>query len=89
LKALKEATRQEAAAITPEMILKVMDNYRQRLHKFINIQGRHLRDELFETHRFKTAFCVLSRNRKIFAVSSLLLNVFASQIGEFFLPQPL
>jgi len=32
------------------------------------------------------AFCVLSRNRKTFAVSSLVLNLFASQIGEFFLP---
>jgi len=31
---------------------------------------------------------VLSRNRKIFAVSSLVLNLFASQIGEFFLPHP-
>jgi len=34
------------------------------------------------------AFCVLSRNRKTFAVSSLVLNLFASQIGEFFLPHP-
>jgi len=31
---------------------------------------------------------VLSRNRKIFAISSLVLNLFASQIGEFFLPHP-
>jgi len=44
LEALKEAIRQEVAAITPEMILKVMDNYRERLHQFINIQGRHLSD---------------------------------------------
>ena len=29
LKALKEAIRQEVAAITPEMILKFMDNYRE------------------------------------------------------------
>ena len=32
LEALKEAIRQEVAAITPEMILKVMGNYRERLH---------------------------------------------------------
>ena len=32
LEALKEAIRQEVAAITPEMVLKVMDNYRERLH---------------------------------------------------------
>jgi len=32
LEALKEAIRQEGADITPEMILKVMDNYRERLH---------------------------------------------------------
>jgi len=29
LEALKEAIRQEVAAIAPEMVLKVMDNYRQ------------------------------------------------------------
>ena len=29
LEALKEAIRQEVAAITPEMVLKVMDNYRE------------------------------------------------------------
>jgi len=50
LKALKEAIRQEVAAITPEMILKVMGNYRERLHQCINIQGRHLSDVLFKTH---------------------------------------
>jgi len=32
LEVLKEAIRQEVAAITPEMILKVIDNYRERLH---------------------------------------------------------
>ena len=50
LEALKEAIRQEVAAITPEMIRKVMDSYRERLHQFINIQGRHLSDVLFKTH---------------------------------------
>jgi len=29
LEALKDAIRQEVAAITPEMVLKVMDNYRE------------------------------------------------------------
>jgi len=49
LEVLKEAIRQEVADITPEMILKVMDNYRERLHQFINIQGRNLSDVLFKT----------------------------------------
>jgi len=44
LEALKEAIRQEVAAITYEMILKVMDNYRERVHQCINIQGCHLSD---------------------------------------------
>jgi len=48
LEPLKEAIRQEVAAITPEMTLKVMDNYRQRLYQCINIQGRHLSDVLFK-----------------------------------------
>jgi len=50
LEALKEALRQEVAAITPEMILKAMDNYRGRLHHCVNIQGRHLRDVSFKIH---------------------------------------
>ena len=50
LEALKEAIRQEVAAITPEMILKVMDNYQERLHQCINIQGRHLSDVLLKTY---------------------------------------
>ena len=82
-------TRQEVVANTPEMILKVMDNYWERLHQCINIQGRHLSDVLFKTRWCKTAFCVLSRNKKkTFAVSSLVSNLLASQIGEFFLPHP-
>ena len=54
----------EAAAITPEMILKVMDNYRERPHQCINIQGRRLSDVLFKTRLCKTALCVISRNKK-------------------------
>jgi len=49
LEALKEAIRQEVVAITREMILKVMDNHRGRLHQCINIQGRYLSDVLFKT----------------------------------------
>jgi len=52
----------------------------------VNIQDRHLSDVLFKTRSCKTAFGVLSRNRKTFAVSSLILNSFASQVGQFFLP---
>ena len=32
LEALKETIRQEVVVITPEMILKVIDDYRERLH---------------------------------------------------------
>ena len=88
LEALKEAIQQEVAAITPEMILKVMDNYRERLHQFINIQGRHLSDVLFKTRWCKAAFCVLSINKKKCDVSSFVSNLLASQIGEIFLPHP-
>ena len=50
LEALKEAIRQEDAAITPEMIFKFMDKYRERLNQFINIQGHQLSDILFKMH---------------------------------------
>ena len=45
-------------------------------------------DVLFTIHGRKTAFPFRCRNRKIYAVSSLVLNLFASQMGEFFLPHP-
>jgi len=44
LEALKKAIRHEVAAITPQMFIKLMDNYRERLYQFINIQGRQLSD---------------------------------------------
>ena len=50
VEALKEAIRQEVAAIRPEMIREFMDNYRERLQKFINIQGRKLSDVLLQIH---------------------------------------
>jgi hypothetical protein len=61
-----------------------------------HIQGRHLIDVLFKTRLCKTAFCcwfktefgVLSRNKKHFAVSSLVFNLLASQIQDLFLPHP-
>jgi hypothetical protein len=86
LEALKEAIRQEVAAITPEMIFKVMDNYRERLHQFINIQGRHLSDVLLKKVDVKR-HSVYFPEKKI-VVSSLVLNLLASQIGDFFLPHP-
>jgi len=49
LEALKEAIRQEVAAITAEMTLKVMDNYRQRIYQCIDIQGPHCSDVLLKT----------------------------------------
>jgi len=50
LEALKEVIRQEVAAITPEIIRKLMANYRERLQQYINIQGRHLSEILFKIH---------------------------------------
>jgi len=49
LEALKEVIRQEVAAITPEMIVKVLDNYQERLRQCFNIQGHHLSAVLFKT----------------------------------------
>ena len=49
LEVLKKAIRHEVAAIIPEMFLKLMDNYRERLYQFINIQGRQLSDISFCT----------------------------------------
>ena len=46
---LKEAIRQEVAAIPPAMIRKAMDNFRERLQEFVINDGRHLSDVIFKS----------------------------------------
>ena len=42
VKWLKEAVRQEVAAIPPAMTRKAMDNFRERLQECVINNGRHL-----------------------------------------------
>jgi len=49
LRALKDAIREEAAAIPPEMTNIVMENFRERLRQCIANNGRHLSDVTFKT----------------------------------------
>jgi hypothetical protein len=49
LKALKDAIREEVAAIPPEMTNRVMENFRERLRQCIANNGRHLNDDVFKT----------------------------------------
>ena len=46
---LKEAIRQEVAAIPPAMIRKAMDNFRERLKECVINNGRHLSDAIFKS----------------------------------------
>ena len=48
LKALKDAIREEVAAIPPEMTNIVMENFSERLLQFIANNGRHLNDVIFK-----------------------------------------
>ena len=50
LEALREAITKEVAAILPEMIRRVMGNYRERLNQLIVNEGRHLSNVMFKTH---------------------------------------
>jgi hypothetical protein len=49
LKALKDAIRDEVAAIPPEMTKIVMENFRERLRQCIANNGRNLSDIIFKT----------------------------------------
>ena len=49
LKALKDAIREEVAAIPPEMTNRVMENFRERLRQCIANNGRYLSDVIFKT----------------------------------------
>ena len=46
---LKEAIRQEVAAIPPAMTRKAMDNFRERLEQCVTNIGRHLSDVIFKS----------------------------------------
>ena len=46
---LKEAIRQEVAAIPPAMTRKAMDNFRERLQQCVINNGRHLSDVIFKS----------------------------------------
>jgi hypothetical protein len=48
LEALKEAITQEVATIPPEMTRRIMENYHDRLNQFIDNEGHHLSDIIFE-----------------------------------------
>ena len=48
---LKEAIRQEVAAVPPAMTRKAMDNFRERLQEFVINNGRHLSDVIFKSAR--------------------------------------
>ena len=46
---LKEAIRQEVAAIPPAMTRKAMDNFHEQLQEFVINNGRHLSDVIFKS----------------------------------------
>ena len=46
---LKEAIRQEVAAIPPAMTRKAMDNFRERLQQCVINNGRHSSDVIFKS----------------------------------------
>ena len=56
---LKEAIRQEVAAIAPAMTRKAMDNLRERLQHCVINNGRHLSDVIFKTAQKPHYMCFL------------------------------
>ena len=64
---LKEAIRQEVAAIPPAMTRKAMDNFRERLQLCVINNGRHLSDVIFESV-LQTALHMLCINKISFCV---------------------
>ena len=54
---LKEAIRQEVAAIPPAKTRKAMDNFRERLQEFVINNGRHLSDVILEAFEKNCVIC--------------------------------
>jgi hypothetical protein len=46
---LKEAIQEEIEGLSPDMLVRVMENFQERLHTCIGHQGHHLDDIIFKT----------------------------------------
>jgi hypothetical protein len=46
---LKEAIQEEIEGISPDVLVRVMENFPERLHMCIDRQGHHLDDIIFKT----------------------------------------
>ena len=85
---LKEAIRQEVAAIPPAMTRKAMENFRERLQEFVINNGRHLKDVIFKSIWKKIASYVLFINKRIFYVPCFIWFLLTFEMWELFLPHP-
>jgi hypothetical protein len=44
---LKQNIKEEVAVISPNMLQRVMQNFRKRLREYVDNKGRHLTDTVF------------------------------------------
>jgi hypothetical protein len=44
---LKQNIKEEVAAVSPNMLQRVMQNFQKRLGEFVDNKGRHLTDTIF------------------------------------------
>ena len=63
---LKEAIRQEVAAIPPAMTRKAMDNFRERLQEFVINNDRYFSDVIFKNVRKKMHHMCFLQTKEFF-----------------------
>ena len=85
---LKEAIRQEVAAIPHAMTRKAMDNFRERLQECVINNGRHLSDVIFKSIWKKNASYVLFINKRFSCVPCFIWFLLTFKMRELFLPHP-
>ena len=85
---LKEAIRQEVAAIPPAMTCKAMDNFRVQLQECVINKGRHLSDVIFKSVQKKIASYVLFINKINFCVPCFVWFLLTFKMWELFLQHP-
>jgi hypothetical protein len=66
---LKEAIQEEIEGISPDMLVRVMENFQERLHMCIGRQGHHLDDIIFKTQRKKTFLYLHLGNKKFLVIT--------------------
>jgi hypothetical protein len=85
---LKEAIQEETEGIAPDVLVRVLENFQERLYMCIGHQGHHLDDIIFKTYCNKTFLYLHVGNKKFLVIIHTIFFASPFAMWELFLPHP-